>query len=171
MEMLTAPTIKITGNVEPRMVTTKNGMQKQVFTQAASFSKEGMQLPTEIEVDGPQNGYRIGEVLAWDVVADLTPGQFGRLELARKKTLRPVNEASRPARRRSANAMAVLVQACMEADFDAATQTCTAPYWIPQPTVLPALSVADAQQIGLAIAFLLACAWVIRRVKKQIDQS
>ena len=67
--------------------------------------------------------------------------------------------------------MAVLVQACMEADFDAATQTCTPPYWIPQPTVLPALSVADAQQIGLAIAFLLACAWVIRRVKKQIDQS
>jgi hypothetical protein len=93
MEMLNAPLIKITGNVEPRMVTTKNGMQKQVFTQAASFSKEGMQLPTEIEVDGPASGYRIGETLAWDVVADLTPGQFGRLELARKKTLRPVSES------------------------------------------------------------------------------
>lgn len=87
---LNAPLITITGNVEPRMVTTKNGMQKQVFTQTASFAKEGMQLPIEVEVDGPQQGYRIGEVLAWDVVADLTPGQFGRLELARKKTLRPV---------------------------------------------------------------------------------
>lgn len=93
METLTAPTIKITGNVEPRMVTTKQGMQKQVFAQAASFTKEGMQLPIEIEVDGPAQGYRIGEVLAWDVVADLTAGQYGRIELARKKTLRPVIEA------------------------------------------------------------------------------
>ena len=67
--------------------------------------------------------------------------------------------------------MAVLVQACLEADFDAATQTCTAPYWIPQPTILPALSVADAQQIGMAIAFLLAVAWVFRRVIKQLNQS
>ena len=67
--------------------------------------------------------------------------------------------------------MAVLVQACMEADFDAATQTCTAPYWIPQPTVLPALSIEDAQQIGMAIALLLAVAWVFRRVARHLNQS
>lgn len=65
--------------------------------------------------------------------------------------------------------MAVLVQACMEADFDAATQTCTAPFWIPQPSVVPALTVAEAQQIGTAIAFLLAVAWVFRRVRKAIE--
>jgi len=67
--------------------------------------------------------------------------------------------------------MAVFVQACLEADFDAATQTCTAPYWIPQPTILPALSIAEAQQIGLAIAALLAVAWVFRRVAKHLNQS
>lgn len=67
--------------------------------------------------------------------------------------------------------MAVLVQACLEADFDAGTQTCMAPYWIPQPTVLPALSIADAQQIGMAIAFLLAVAWVFRRVARHLNQS
>lgn len=67
--------------------------------------------------------------------------------------------------------MAVFVQACVEADFDAATQTCTAPYWIPQPTVLPALSIEDAQSIGLAIAFLLATAWIFRRVARHINQS
>jgi len=93
MEMITAPRITITGTVEPRMVTTKNGMQKQVFSQTASFSKEGMQLPIDVEVDGPNQGYRIGEVLAWDVVADLTAGQYGRIELSRKKTLRPVVES------------------------------------------------------------------------------
>jgi len=67
--------------------------------------------------------------------------------------------------------MAVYVQACLEADVDISTQTCTAPHWIPQPTVLPALSIADAQQIGIAIAFLLAVAWVFRRVARHLNQS
>lgn len=93
METIKAPLITIIGNVEPRMVTTSKGLQKQVFVQAVSFSKEGMQLPTEIEVDGPNAGYTVGAVLVWDVTADLTAGQYGRIELARKKTLRPLTES------------------------------------------------------------------------------
>jgi len=93
MGLLTAPQITITGNVEPRMVTTKTGAMKQVFSQAASFKKDGMQLPIDVEVDGPNLGYAVGQVLEWDVVADLSAGQYGRIELARKKTLRPLDKA------------------------------------------------------------------------------
>lgn len=67
--------------------------------------------------------------------------------------------------------MAVLVPACLEADLDAATGTCTAPIWIPQPTLLPDLSIGDAQQIGAAVAVLFAVAFVFRRVRKFLDQS
>jgi hypothetical protein len=31
----------------------------------------------------------VGESFEWDVTADIQPGQYGRPELARKKTLRP----------------------------------------------------------------------------------
>ena len=40
-----------------------------------------------------------------------------------------------------------LVQACLEADFNAATQTCAAPFWTYAPTSIPVLTIADAQQI------------------------
>lgn len=95
MELINAPIITITGNVEARMITTSKGLQKQVFAQPASFKKEGMLLPIDVEVDGPNLGYRVGDNLVWDVTADLTPGQFGRLELARKKTLRPVQDGAK----------------------------------------------------------------------------
>lgn len=67
--------------------------------------------------------------------------------------------------------MTVLVQACLEADYNAGTQSCASPYYIPQETGLPALSLADAQVIGLSVAGLWAAAWVIRRIKKLLDQS
>lgn len=94
MEMINAPTIKITGAAESRYVTTKTGAQKQVFTQTASFQKEGMMLPIELEIDGPNDAHPVGAVFVWDVTADVTAGQYGRLELARKKTLRAVETKS-----------------------------------------------------------------------------
>jgi len=66
--------------------------------------------------------------------------------------------------------MAVLVQACLESDYNAETHVCANPYYIPQSTVLPPLSIADAQTIGLAMATVWALAWVIRRLKRMIDQ-
>lgn len=64
----------------------------------------------------------------------------------------------------------VLVPACLEADFDAATGTCSSPIWIPQPSIIPELTIADAQALGLAFAGLWALAFVLRRIRKFIDQ-
>ena len=67
--------------------------------------------------------------------------------------------------------MAVLVPACLEADFDASTGQCTAVIWIPQPSLLPELTVEGAQAIGAAVALLWAVAFVFRLIRKQIDKS
>ncbi|MCW0399805.1 hypothetical protein NB688_002856 [Xanthomonas sacchari] len=67
--------------------------------------------------------------------------------------------------------MAVFVPACLERDLDAQTGTCSAPIWIPQPSLLPELTVADAQSIGQAIALLWAVAYAFRLVRKKIQQS
>lgn len=67
--------------------------------------------------------------------------------------------------------MAVLVPACLEADLDTATGTCTAVMWIPQPSLLPELTVSDAQAIGSAVALLWAIAYVFRLIRKKIQQS
>ncbi|MBD9368356.1 hypothetical protein [Xanthomonas sp. XNM01] len=100
MEMINAPTITITGAVESRYVTMKAGGQRQVFAQPATMSKPGMMLPTEIEVDSPNDGFPVGSTLVWDVTADVVPGQYGRLELSRKRTLRPA-EPTKPAAKAS----------------------------------------------------------------------
>lgn len=40
--------------------------------------------------------------------------------------------------------MTVYVLVCNEADYNASTGTCSAPYYAPQPSLLPDLSIADA---------------------------
>lgn len=65
----------------------------------------------------------------------------------------------------------VLVPACLERDFDAVTGTCTQVIWIPQPTLIPELSVEDAQQIGLSVAWILAAAFVLRQLRKFLEQA
>lgn len=67
--------------------------------------------------------------------------------------------------------MAVLIPACLESDLDAASGTCTAVVWIPQPSLLPELPVEDAQTIGAQIALLWAVAYVFRLIRKKIQQS
>jgi hypothetical protein len=65
----------------------------------------------------------------------------------------------------------VLVPACLAADFDSATGTCAQEIWIPQPSLIPALTIEEAQDIGGAAAFLLATAFIFRRIRKFIDQA
>jgi hypothetical protein len=89
MSLINAPIITILGNVESRTITVK-GFPKAVHGQLASVETEQMRMQIEIEHDDPNKGYKIGEKFYWDVSADLVPGQFGRMELARKKTLRPL---------------------------------------------------------------------------------
>ena len=66
--------------------------------------------------------------------------------------------------------MTELAQYCHEADFNASTGTCAAPYYGPVSGAFPTLSIADAQQIAIAIAVLWAAAWGIRRMVKLLDQ-
>jgi len=66
--------------------------------------------------------------------------------------------------------MAVYVQACQEANYDAVTGTCTAPYYTELPSAIPTLTIEDAQAIGLSMAMLLATAWCFRRVGKAITR-
>ncbi|MGN7725122.1 hypothetical protein ACTJIL_04840 [Luteimonas sp. 22616] len=66
---------------------------------------------------------------------------------------------------------APLVLACDVADYNATTYECAAPYFTEQTTVLPALSIEDAQLIGAAVAYLLAIAFVFRLLRKFLQQS
>ena len=63
-----------------------------------------------------------------------------------------------------------LVRGCLEADFDAATGVCSAEIWIPQSTGFPELSIADAQALGMAFAYLWAGAYVLRLLRKFLQQ-
>lgn len=67
--------------------------------------------------------------------------------------------------------MAIFVRACMESDLDQVAATCTHEMWIPQPALIPDLSVEDAQIIGAKIAILWAIAFGVRVLRKQIQRS
>lgn len=67
--------------------------------------------------------------------------------------------------------MGVLVRGCLESDFDAVTGTCTTEIWVPQSSVIPVLTIEEAQQIGAAAAYVLAVAFLFRLIRKQLWQS
>jgi len=47
--------------------------------------------------------------------------------------------------------------------------TCAQEQWIPQPSVVPELTIEDAQQIGMAIALLLAVAFSLRKIRQFLE--
>ncbi|WP_226468056.1 hypothetical protein [Luteimonas panaciterrae] len=83
------PTVTIRGEALPNNVTTKNGAVKTVYRQAATLDAEQVRMNFDLEVDGPNVAYRVGAVYDWDVFADLVAGQYQRVELSRRMTLRP----------------------------------------------------------------------------------
>ena len=52
-----------------------------------------MRVQFDHEFDTPEQALKVGDKFYWDTIADLVPGSFGRIELARRKTLRPLHEA------------------------------------------------------------------------------
>lgn len=66
---------------------------------------------------------------------------------------------------------APLVQHCLPQDFDAALQTCAAPYWSAVGSAFPVLSVADAVDLGWTFAWLYAIAWGFRMIRKTINET
>jgi hypothetical protein len=65
----------------------------------------------------------------------------------------------------------VLVQSCLVADFDAATGTCSAPFYSLPEGMVPTLSMADGQEIGMAIALLWGAAFGIRMMKRVLQET
>lgn len=64
----------------------------------------------------------------------------------------------------------VLVQKCLEADYDAVTGTCAAPFWEAVTDSVATLSLADAQTIGWHLALLWATAWCFRAARKALQE-
>lgn len=61
------------------------------------------------------------------------------------------------------------ILACVEYDIN--TATCTTQAWIDQPALLPALTTDGALELGAAIAYLWAAAWVVKMLKKVVNES
>lgn len=53
--------------------------------------------------------------------------------------------------------------------YDEATDTCTTQAWIDQPALLPSLTIAGAQEIGVAFALLWATAYTFKLAKKALN--
>jgi hypothetical protein len=90
------PTVTIKGEALPYNQTTKTGVIKTVYRQQATLDAEAVRMNFDLEVDGPATAHRVGEVLDWDVAADIIAGQYQRVELSRRMTLRPRQAAQAP---------------------------------------------------------------------------
>lgn len=86
------PIITVKGAPQSRQVTTKQG-PKTVYYQPAQFENDQLRMQMDLDIDSVADAHPIGTKLEWDVTADLVPGQYGRIELARRKTLRPAESA------------------------------------------------------------------------------
>lgn len=68
----------------------QNG-KKNSYYQTATVDCDQFRVDQDVYVDGPNMGYPIGAKFEWDIVSDLQIGQYQRIELARRKTLKPVS--------------------------------------------------------------------------------
>lgn len=59
-----------------------------------------------------------------------------------------------------------LVMHCLAADFNAATQTCAAPFWSVASSFPPPMSIEDALQISTGIAALWGLGHMIRQSRR-----
>ena len=66
--------------------------------------------------------------------------------------------------------MTAYVLVCDEVNYDAQTGTCSAPYYAPQPSLLPELSISDGFTISVAIIALWAVGFGIRAIRRSIQQ-
>jgi len=63
------------------------------------------------------------------------------------------------------------VLVCNEADYNASTGTCAAPYYAPQPSLLPDLSIPDAITISVAIIALWAVGFGIKAMRRTLSHN
>lgn len=86
--MSTNPKVTIKSPVQTREG--QNG-KKNSYYQTASVDCDQFRVEQDVYVDGPNMGYPVGSAHEWDIVADLRIGQYQRIELARRMTLKPIS--------------------------------------------------------------------------------
>ncbi len=60
---------------------------------------------------------------------------------------------------------------CDQGDYNPTTGECAAPYYGDPPMIFPALSISDAQAIGVSIALLWSIAFAFRFVRKFLERN
>ncbi|MEI2429945.1 hypothetical protein RDV84_19300 [Lysobacter yananisis] len=93
MNLIEAPVITIAGPAQVRTITDAKGFAKQLHFQPATLETAQMRVQIDHEFDTPDQALAVGSKWQWDVTADLVPGRYGRTDLARRRTLRPLVEA------------------------------------------------------------------------------
>lgn len=83
------PTVKIREAAQDREITTKSG-KKTVYYQPVQVECEQFRVNIDMEIDSPAAAHPVGSMHEWDVLADLVPGAYASIDLARRMTLRPL---------------------------------------------------------------------------------
>jgi len=65
----------------------------------------------------------------------------------------------------------MLVQGCEEANFDASTGTCSAPFWTEPPGVFSGWTSDEFRQVAGALLGAFAIAYIIHRLIKNADTT
>lgn len=77
--------VTVKGPVETTMRPSKNGPRAVYFHQA-TVETPNLKQQFELEVDGPNQGYKVGGRYVWNLIADVIPGRYGP-ELSRRMSL------------------------------------------------------------------------------------
>lgn len=80
------PTVTIKDKAQSREITTKNG-KKTVWYQPVTVECEQFRVIVDCDLDDERAQYPVGAKFEWDVVADLVPGAYASIDLARRMTL------------------------------------------------------------------------------------
>ena len=87
------PKVTIKDKAASRDITMKNGQQRKVWYQPVVVDCEQFRVTVDMDIDDEKSAHPIGARYEWDVVADLVPGAFASIDLARRMTLIPLSEA------------------------------------------------------------------------------
>lgn len=91
------PKVTIKDKAASRDIPMKNGQLRKVWYQPVTVDCEQFRVTVEMDIDDEKSAHPIGAKFEWDVIADLVPGAFASIDLARRMTLISSSE-SKPAR-------------------------------------------------------------------------
>lgn len=90
------PLVKILEEAKSRKINTKSG-EKTVWYQPVQVECEQFRVRVDMDIDSQDVAHRVGTQYEWDVIADLVPGAFSSIDIARRMTLVPMQAAAKAA--------------------------------------------------------------------------